>query len=442
MALTKFIQSKTNVHIPYIHFPEFEEKIPIKSQPKIIIIGGGFAGCSSAYTLKKYGVNNITLFEASYRLGGRVRSEGGIELGGEFIGLNHKWWLYFSKIFNLSLNLITPEKYYRANNCKMSILTKKGKIEDEDRLFQEVLYVREQLGIDARKIKNPFEPWNEPDSIREWDNVSLLKMLNRLQISNETRDVIKAQFKFDNLGDPSVLSYLGVLCQIQGGSPNKDGISFWNLEQVYRCSEGNETLAYKLTDGIEIKYGKVCNKISGDKVFFEDGTVEQFDYCIVAVPLKQYAKIEGISHLFNPSYGFATKLFTILPSRVWYGKNCSPNNLDTTLGETWESSENQVIDQVFFTLFTDQLKEENIIEKLFGDTNKYDKILIDWEKEKYIEMGYSYVGLGDTSLLKKYSSVGKVSFTGEHTDPVFYGYMEGALRSGVDVALKILKSLE
>lgn len=48
---------------------------------RVIIIGGGAAGLSAAYTLKKYGIN-VILFEANDRAGGRL---GGDRVGGFFI---------------------------------------------------------------------------------------------------------------------------------------------------------------------------------------------------------------------------------------------------------------------------------------------------------------------------------------------------------------------
>lgn len=43
-----------------------------KKNYSVAIIGGGFAGLGAAYGLHQDGCSNITLFEASNRLGGRT----------------------------------------------------------------------------------------------------------------------------------------------------------------------------------------------------------------------------------------------------------------------------------------------------------------------------------------------------------------------------------
>ena len=51
--------------------------------------------------------------------------------------------------------------------------------------------------------------------------------------------------------------------------------------------------------------------------------------------------------------------------------------------------------------------------------------------------GYSYVPVGKMGIIKSYQEEWKsldIFLVGEHTDPVFFGFMEGALRSGKRVA--------
>ena len=51
----------------------------MSSQSRVVVIGGGIAGCSSALALAGRGVS-VTLLEASSRLGGRYCS---IDIGDE-----------------------------------------------------------------------------------------------------------------------------------------------------------------------------------------------------------------------------------------------------------------------------------------------------------------------------------------------------------------------
>jgi monoamine oxidase len=77
--------------------------------PEIAVIGGGLAGLSAAYWLKKAGLR-ATVYEARARLGGRVQSVSGAvgsglvtDLGGSLINANHADMLALVKAFNLKL---------------------------------------------------------------------------------------------------------------------------------------------------------------------------------------------------------------------------------------------------------------------------------------------------------------------------------------------------
>ena len=68
--------------------------------------------------------------------------------------------------------------------------------------------------------------------------------------------------------------------------------------------------------------------------------------------------------------------------------------------------------------------------------------LIEWHKMEYIEIGYSYFGLNklDTFQYLYYpirDFDNRLLFAGEHTTADFYGFMEGALKSGFRAASQI-----
>jgi NADPH-dependent 2,4-dienoyl-CoA reductase/sulfur reductase-like enzyme len=46
----------------------------ITDSQNVVIIGGGVAGLSAAYKLRKSGVKNVTILEAMDRLGGRINT--------------------------------------------------------------------------------------------------------------------------------------------------------------------------------------------------------------------------------------------------------------------------------------------------------------------------------------------------------------------------------
>jgi monoamine oxidase len=52
---------------------------------QIVIIGGGLSGLYAAYLLEQAGVNDYVILEARDRLGGRVHSNQGYDLGATWI---------------------------------------------------------------------------------------------------------------------------------------------------------------------------------------------------------------------------------------------------------------------------------------------------------------------------------------------------------------------
>ena len=59
-------------------------------QSKYLIIGGGLSGLTSAYYLEKQGETDITIIESRDRLGGRIHTKEGIDLGATWFQNHHE----------------------------------------------------------------------------------------------------------------------------------------------------------------------------------------------------------------------------------------------------------------------------------------------------------------------------------------------------------------
>src|SRR6185369_1206523 len=85
-----------------------------RAGPRVVVIGGGFAGMAAAYELSRAGAD-VTVLEARNRIGGRVLSfhdlvpGGAMEGGAELIGTNHPIWMDYRRRFGLAFVDITEE---------------------------------------------------------------------------------------------------------------------------------------------------------------------------------------------------------------------------------------------------------------------------------------------------------------------------------------------
>ena len=150
--------------------------------------------------------------------------------------------------------------------------------------------------------------------------------------------------------------------------------------------------------------------------------------------------------------GAGVKFLTAVDRRFWLDSDLAPGGIDDTIGETWEGSDNQTegtgqeMDLSVFAggeaakraLAQDKPADwyAQSLGKLYEGYEKHRvrTEFVAWPKEKHTMAGYSCPGKNQvTGVAPFYTKPyqGKLIFAGEHTCPAFFGYMEGALESGL-----------
>jgi monoamine oxidase len=277
--------------------------------------------------------------------------------------------------------------------------------------------------------------------------------------------------------------------------PNLMG--YWEDLEIFRCADGCQKLATEMAKEIQTLYkakillktavihiniqkGRVVvasKKIRGGKVFEDMPPFPiPYDYVILAIPPSVWADVmitaDGKDAHPKNQIGLmgmnpAVKFFSDMKGRFWIKEKppAAPNGGSLTLGQVWEGTDNQtrVGNQgIVLSVFAgpiipiplapgkaphraptpDECKKE--LRKLYpGYSSNLTKTLFsDWPNVPFIKTGYASPKKGEIfSIGKKLSEPfrGRLFFAGEHTRMDFFGYMEGALRSGEDAAVLLMK---
>ncbi len=271
---------------------------------------------------------------------------------------------------------------------------------------------------------------------------------------------ISTEFELDNTIPISRQSWLAVLAQISAGG----GWGFFEDTEVFRCSAGNQALTDWLLDDVAIETQKTITAIAvTDTVtltFAGEQHAGPFDYVIVAVPVAMWPQI-AVDGTGFPKTGIgngpAVKYLAPVDTRFWIPQWLSPEGMSDALGMTWEGTDNQADTAGFdLTVFAGGNTAVNAIDN--GGTDDYFKPLIsalypgfatpggtfvNWPGNPAIQMGYSCPEPGQVvnqqqSYLTPYK--GRLFVAGEHTSPAWFGFMEGALESGVLAAILTAKA--
>ncbi|AYV78363.1 MAG: hypothetical protein Edafosvirus10_38 [Edafosvirus sp.] len=441
------------------------------------IVGAGFAGLFCGWILGNAGFD-VNIYEATDQLGGRVRTQQNdnrlIEEGGELIGLCHPLWLHLARHFGLSLSVVIPEQDYEGSGLDIPIVIdgvtlSNEEVQKAESSLDEILM---KISEDAKKIKYPSQPWRENDEIKKLDLISVADKLDEFKFEGHGRKLFELQQESDNGSLCSEQSYLGLLCQVKVRE-NFDPKNFWDTIEVFRCSNGNQALAHALAKGKNVKVhtNTVCTGISYNETLKKmeiktsSGTSISH-FTILTIPPTTFDNITFNPKIdlnkYNVSMGISRKVISEVDSRFWISENLSPNGLSTNFGNVWETTENQTIlseteQNIYLSSFlVDPIVLKNFdaeyskkMDVIFRD--KYSKHLIskkliDWPTEIYTKCGYSYAGIGVSTTngknlyypLEEYNN--KLYFAGEHTHMSLYGYMEGALESGLRAAKQIIES--
>ena len=426
------------------------------SPGSVAIVGAGFAGCAAAFVADLLGFE-VTVYEASDQVGGRVSSSESVvpgrilETGAELIGLNHPVCIAVADLFGFALGVVTPDDDY-AGAWLESPLILDGVSYDQQAQAQ--LYDGMQSVYDSRiaqsaVVTNPWAPWQAPNSAG-LDAQTLAENIP----AGTPADVayaIATEFELNNTIPVDEQSWLANLAQIQAGG----GQGFFDDTEVFRCTAGNVRLATHLIGDLPVVTQTVSaidtTAAEGVTLTVDGQTAGPFDYVVVATSVAMWPSIQvdGVEFPYaGIDSGPAIKYLAPVDTRFWIQQLLAPSGMFDKLGMTWEGTDNQADTAAFdLTVFAGGKAAQDAIDH--GGTDAYFAPLIselypgfppthgtfeNTSGDPTIQTGYSCPGRGQVvgaqqSYVTPYND--RLFVAGEHTSPGWFGFMEGALESGV-----------
>ncbi|BDM20641.1 flavin monoamine oxidase family protein [Pseudomonas sp. LRP2-20] len=425
--------------------------------PSAIVVGGGLAGLTAAYELQNKGWQ-VTLLEAKPGMGGRS-------------GLATSEWIGNAKaqpVLNQYLDrfkletLPAPEfvrtpgylidgEYFSATD----LTTKQPVTAEALKRYEKTL---DDL---ARSIDDPLNP-QANSTLFALDQMNVSTWLDKLQLPTTARQLINQQIR-TRYDEPSRLSllyfaqqnrvYRGVsdrdlrAARLPGGSPVLAQAFVKQLKTIKTSSPVTAIVQDK--DGVTVKVGSTDYKA---------------DYLVMAVPLRALAKIQmtpgldtqHVAALKGTNYGWRDQLMLKFKQPVWESRARMSGEIfsNAGLGMLWIEPALKGGANVVINLSGDNAR----LLQAFGDKQMVDQVLIrlhafypqargaftGYEVKRYsvdAGTGGAYLAYGPGQISKYWRlwerPVQRITFAGEHTDALYPGTLEGALRSGQRAASQV-----
>jgi monoamine oxidase len=152
------------------------------------------------------------------------------------------------------------------------------------------------------------------------------------------------------------------------------------------------------------------------------------------------------------AHGPAVKYLSGVEHRFWIPEGVAPSGMSDQLGMIWEGTDNQMDTARFdVSVFAGGRPAQRAIDAGGGPSYfaprlnallpHYEAFTTEFENwPKRIGMGYSTPAVGEvTTKQKAYAGLiaGRIAVAGEHTSPAWFGFMEGALESGLVAMARI-----
>jgi monoamine oxidase len=453
---------------------------------RVIVLGAGLAGLSSAYKMAKAGWE-VTVLEARDRIGGRIFtlrapfSDGlHVETGGEIIGNGYARFLAYAREFGIAVEEQkgggeTGGSVAQAQRGITTTAVLKGRVYlpgamldphpyglqngEKDALPPSLLArLRREMYLEAAKMPNGFA---------EFDKLSLAEALRRKGMSGEAIRLMNISLNYNNIETVSAGGFLWEAARAAGVGTKAVKLPGGNDELPLALAKAAAALGVKFITGAEVKKIAQINGTARVTGFNKRGmTAFEADKIICAIPfsvLRDFVfepalpetKLRAVKEL---AYTQITKIYLEAERKGWddagYGTSVWT---DTAAERIFAGAPSiQSVNRIYTmwmegagAMAADKISDKKRItwgRKIFGATlpvmagKARRAATVSWGNDRFARGAYSHFTVGQLSALQPHlkAPVGPVHFAGEHTAEEAPG-MEGALESAERAVAEILR---
>ena len=449
---------------------------------KVAVVGAGLAGLTCAHRLRQRGID-VTLYEASARLGGRCWSnrasfDGGqiAEHGGELIDQSHSAIRQLAQELRLPLdNVLAAE----PNGSEPFFWFGGGRYPLADAL-RDMKAVWQPLKRDYQEAGYPTLYTSSTPQGRALDAMSIGDWIRTRVpggVASPLGRLLAVAYTIEygaEVDDQSALNLVYLMGAVGQGQLRLFGPS----NEKYKVRGGNDRIVSGLAAslGARVVTGKALAAIrtagSGWVLDFDDGASARVDRVVLALPFSVMRERVDTSAAGFPTakrravaelgMGMNAKLALQFSARHWNALGSGGDSFaDTGYQATWEVTRAQPGTRGILVNYTGAgvtlaqsgrlpaaLAQEFLAraEPVFpGLTPTWNgkATFDDWPRNPWTLGSYSYFRVGQYQRFAgaEGETVGSCHFAGEHTSVDAQGYLEGAVESGERAAREVLAAV-